>query len=171
MRKMIFKPIRILLPIVVLILFLGAATHKFYVSTTVVNYKEATGVLQVTSQLFIEDLELALKLSNPKLRLFPDSDSLQVHALLENYLKHHLLFKMEDSILPHTFLGRKYKNDLVVCYLEVPIHTAERVVLENRIFFDLYEEQKNIIHFKKGSKRKSFMLHLESPMIEILLKD
>ncbi|MFL2598125.1 MAG: DUF6702 family protein [Flavobacteriaceae bacterium] len=49
--------------------------HEFYVTTTNVVFKEEKKALQITCQLFIDDIELLLKQNNPELRLYPDSDA------------------------------------------------------------------------------------------------
>ena len=36
-------------------------SHKFYVSTTEIEFKEDSKSLQITSQLFIDDIELQLR--------------------------------------------------------------------------------------------------------------
>jgi hypothetical protein len=49
--------------------------HEFYVTTTNVVLKEEKKALEITCQLFIDDIELLLKQNNPELRLYPDSDA------------------------------------------------------------------------------------------------
>lgn len=157
MRKFNKKSFWLLIPIAMLLL--SAGSHKFYVTTTVVSYKPEQRVLEVISKLFIDDLETVFKKSDPILRMAPDSDSLAVHRLLETFLIEHLKFSVQDSVLPYRFLGKKYQNDLVVCFLEVPLPKGNSFKVENNSFLKLFDDQKNIIHFKNGSKRKSFMLH------------
>lgn len=149
-------------------LFLGA-THKFYVTTTIVDYKPNLKVLQVTTQLFIDDLELALSSKDPKLRLAPDSDSLIVSNLLSDYFKEHFVFEMEGKILPYTFLGKEYETDIAVSYIEVPLIENGTLTIENRMLLELFDSQRNIIHFKNGADRKSYMLQKGKTMVEIPL--
>ena len=47
--------------IFLLILFTGAVNHKFYVSTSVAEFLKEKKSIQVISQIFIDDLENALK--------------------------------------------------------------------------------------------------------------
>lgn len=156
------------LPLFLVVLFSGT-THKFYVTTTVVDYKSDTKVLQVTTQLFLDDLELALKTKDPKLRLAPDSDSLTVSNLLKDYFKAHFRFEMQGKILPYTFLGKKYETDIAVCYIEVPLEETKTIIIENRLLLELFDSQRNIIHFKHGTRRKSYMLQKGKTSVEIHL--
>ena len=61
--------------------------HEFYVTTTNVVFKEEKKALQITCQLFIDDIELLLKQNNPELRLYPDSDAKKLTCFLKKLLK------------------------------------------------------------------------------------
>ena len=45
----------------------------------------------------------------------------------------------------------------------------ETISIQNTIFFNLFEDQQNIIHFKNGNIRKSFLLHHENNMVRFSL--
>ncbi|MGB1831892.1 MAG: DUF6702 family protein, partial [Flavobacteriaceae bacterium] len=52
--------------------------HKFYVSTTTIEYNPTTQSLQISTQVFTEDLETALREKNQELRLDPDSNQVLI---------------------------------------------------------------------------------------------
>ena len=55
------------------------------------------------------------------------------------------------------YIGREYKNDILQCYLEANAPaSSQNLSIENRTFFDLFEDQQNIIHYKNKSIRKVF---------------
>ncbi len=59
------------------------------------------------------------------------------------------------------FLGKKYDNDLIICYLEIEdidLSTLKTIEIENDILTDMFEEQQNIVHFGINGKKKSFVL-------------
>ena len=67
--------------------------------------------------------------------------------------------------MDYTFLGKKYDNDVMVCYIEVPkigFKNIKTVEVQSDILTDLFEEQQNIVHFKFNSKKKSFVLIREN---------
>ena len=67
-------------------------------------------------------------------------------------------------------MGREYKNDIIQCYIEVTIpNNSKKIILRNRMFFNLFKEQQNIIHFKNQEKRESFLLHNESDTVVFYL--
>ena len=50
--------------------------------------------------------------------------------------------------------------------MEIEILELPKIVsIQNTIFFNLFEDQQNILHFKNGTKRKSFLLHLSKNMV------
>ena len=144
--------------------------HKFYVSTTNLVYKKEKSSLQITSQLFIDDIELLLQLDNPKLTLYPDSNSKKIDLALEDILKKTLKIRIDQDWKNYSFLGKEYKNDILQCYMEIEGTISPKIItVQNTILFSLFEDQQNIIHFKNGNKRKSFLLHSDNKMIRFSL--
>ena len=59
-------------------------------------------------------------------------------------------------------MGKEYDNDLVLCYLEAEnVSSLETIEVSNLTLMDFFEEQQNLIHVKKGKKRKSLILEKE----------
>ena len=54
------------------------------------------------------------------------------------------------------FIGKEYDGDIMRCYLEVEgVKNIQSFEISNKILFDLFEEQQNIIKTKINSKEKS----------------
>tara|TARA_B100000780_G_scaffold103214_1_gene72216 strand:- start:2191 stop:2697 length:507 start_codon:yes stop_codon:yes gene_type:complete len=142
--------------------------HKFHVTTTNIQYKSEINTLQIITQLFIEDAELLLQQTNKNIRLDPDSKGQFIDSILEFNLKNNLQIYFKDSLLAYDFLGKEYKNDIVLCYLEISqLNRLKKIRLKNTIFFNLFKDQKNIIHFKSQDIRKSYLLENKKPEVEI----
>ena len=76
-----------------------------------------------------------------------------------------LVISVDGTNKAFVFLGKKYDNDLVICYLEIedidlPEHKT--LAVENDILTDIFDEQQNIVHFKINGKKKSFILVKEN---------
>ncbi|MEK9739680.1 MAG: DUF6702 family protein [Flavobacteriaceae bacterium] len=148
----------------------SSTSHKYYVSTTEIEYKVEQNRLQITLQLFIDDAELMLQQIDPNLRLDPDFDSDKVNFLLGSELTKVLTFSADNNDLDLSFLGKEYKNDIMKCYIEADLfEETQELKISNTIFFTLFDEQQNIIHFKGPQGRKSFLLHSKSSSIKIQL--
>ncbi|MFL2601677.1 MAG: DUF6702 family protein [Flavobacteriaceae bacterium] len=137
--------------------------HKFYVSTTTIEFKEEKSLIQISCQLFIDDIEKSLNRYQRDIRLAPDSNKQEIDKLLKKSLKKSILILIDGKTTDLIYLGREYKNDILQCYFEANAPTSSlNLSIENRTFFDLFEDQQNIIHYKNKSIRKSFLLHSEN---------
>ncbi len=152
--------------ILTLPLFAFATVHKFYVSVTNVGYSEKDEALQITSRIFIDDLDAVLnERYGIEAKLATEEESGIANAYIEKYIRAKLLVAVNGEPLPYDFLGKKYDNDVVICYIEVPdidLTKTRSISLHNEILTDLFDEQQNIVHFKVNGKRKSFVLIKEN---------
>tara|TARA_Y100000768_G_C23906347_1_gene647725 strand:+ start:326 stop:826 length:501 start_codon:yes stop_codon:yes gene_type:complete len=144
--------------------------HKFYVSTTTIEYKKEKSTFQITSQLFIDDVETLLREYKNDIKLAPDSNNKKIDELLEIALKQAFQIKIDKKRVDLIYIGREYKNDILQCYLEVIVpELSEKVTLQNRIFFNIFKNQQNIIHFKNKDIRKSVLLDFEEDNVTFSL--
>ncbi len=148
--------------ILILPLFAFTALHKFYVSVTNVGYSEKDEAIQITSRIFIDDLEAVLKERyDIETKLATDDESEIANEYIEKYLRAKFVVEVDNEKKEYQFIGKKYDNDLVIFYLEVAeIDLAEvrSITIQNEVLTDLYDEQQNILHFKFKDKKKSFVL-------------
>lgn len=135
--------------------------HEYYVSVTKVEYVKEQKALQVITQIFIDDFEeLIRKRYDDKIVLAVKDENEKVGYYIERYLSDKLRFNINGSEYPFVFLGKKYEDDIVYCYLEIEHITAIKALsITNNILYDLYDEQENIIRTKINGKNKSFVLN------------
>ena len=144
-----------------------APIHNFYVSTTSVRYVPNENSFQITTQVFLDDFESALRLNN-NIRLTPDSSQVKIDSLIEDYFRKNIIFKAQGEKMNFDFLGKVYKSDVLVAYMELKMDTiGSSLSITNTILFDYLSDQKNIIHLKLASKRKSFLAVSSKSIFEI----
>ena len=150
-------------------LFLAVSLHNFYVSTTSVRFVPGEKSLQITTQVFLDDLEGVLRqIGNDKTQLTPVVAQEQIDSLIEDYFRKNITFKAHGEIVDFDFLGKVYKSDVLISYMELQLDTlAPPLSIENTIFFDYLPDQKNIIHLNLASKRKSFLAVPSKSVFEI----
>ncbi len=157
-------PIYLLLLVLPLLAFSGL--HKFYVSVTNVNYAEKEDAFQITTRIFVDDLEaVLLERYGVKTFLATPKESELSDMYIEKYLKTKLLIELNGQKRAYNFLGKRYDNDVVICYLEMPevvISELKSIAVQNEVLTDLFEEQQNLVHLKIKGKKKSFVLFKES---------
>jgi len=72
---------------------------------------------------------------------------------------------MDSEIVAYNFLGKRYDNDVVICYLEIPnvdLSEVKQMSVQNEVLTDLFDEQKNVVHVKWKGNKKSFVLIREN---------
>lgn len=150
----------------VLPLLAFAIAHKFYVSVTNINYAEDEDAMQITTRIFIDDFEDVLKKRyGIKADLATENEAKIADEFIEKYLNTKFIVRMNGVQAPYMFLGKKYDNDVMVCYLEIPKVGFERLKtfeIQNEVLTDLFEEQKNVVHIKWLGNKKSFVLIKEN---------
>ena len=150
-------------------LFGLAPVHNFYVSTTSVRYVPNENSFQITTQVFLDDFESALRLNgNENISLTPDGSQVKIDSLIEDYFRKNIIFNAKGEKMNFDFLGKVYKMDVLVAYMEFKIDTiVSPLSIKNTILFDYLRDQKNIIHLKLASKRKSFLAVSSKSIFEI----
>jgi len=143
-----------------------SVAHKFYVSVTNIDYFEKEDALQITTRIFIEDFESVLEERyNITAQLATPNELPDVDIYIKKYLKTKFLVQLNGEPVAFEFLGKKFDNDMMICYLEIPqigLEKLQTIEIQNELLMDLFEEQKNIIHFRIQGKKKSFVLIRES---------
>ena len=140
------------------LIFSSFLEHKYYVSTSLFNFSEDSS-LQITLRIFKDDLSNAisdayLDQKTDDLNLIDELYFKQV----DKYINSKISILIDDKKFEMDYLGLETKNDMYVCYLEVEnLPTYSNVVISNKILFEIFDDQQNIIHVKRNDKRQSFI--------------
>jgi hypothetical protein len=140
------------------LIFSSFLEHKYYVSTSLFNFSEDSS-LQITLRIFKDDLSNAisdtyLDQKTDDLNLIDELYFKQV----DKYINSKISILIDDKKFEMDYLGLETKNDMYVCYLEIenlPIYS--NMVISNKILFEIFDDQQNIIHVKRNDKRQSFI--------------
>lgn len=148
---------KILLLIFIIPLFAFTTMHKYYISVTQINYIEEKESVQITSRIFIDDFENILRLRYDKsITLAGQDESETINVFIEKYLKEKITIKINNKETNINFIGKEYEGDIMRCYLEIEgVKSIQSIEVSNKILFDLFEDQQNIIKTKINSKQKS----------------
>jgi hypothetical protein len=147
-------------------LFAFTIVHKFYVSVTNIEYYKKEDALQITSRLFTDDFEKVLEERYEiNAQLATPEELSTADSFIQKYFQARFLVKINGQDVPFQFLGKQFDNDLMICYLEIPrikLEQVKSIEIQNELLMDLFEEQKNILHFKIKDQKKSFVLIREN---------
>jgi len=147
--------------IFVFLFFCGFINHKYYVSTSLFNFNDSNAI-EITIRIFKDDLNSLFEKQYSD-KLSSDLNSPIIQSLISSYLENNIGVYFDNIKYQPSFLGSEGKNDLIICYLEIKkIPVSDSIKIENNILFDLFLDQKNIIHIKKNNEKQSFILTKES---------
>ena len=152
--------------IVLLPLLAFTVAHKFYLSVTSVEYSDRYRAIQLTTRIFIDDFDkVLLERYGIKGNLATKEESAMADTYIEKYLKEKFIVEINGKQVDYDFLGKVYDNDIMICYVEVPeisLESTSSISLRNEVLMDIFQEQKNVVHFRLGNQKKSFVLIREN---------
>ena len=140
--------------------------HPIHISVTEVNYSAKDKALQITSRIFIDDLELSIqaKRNDPSLDILNPKNGFTTDQLVKEYVVEHLQLKVDGKIRPLTYLGSEREDLALVCYIEVEnFKKAKTIEVTNTAIMETHEDQSNLVHITYNAPVKSARLVKENP--------
>ncbi len=133
--------------------------HKFYMSISQVNYAPEKKMLQITSRIFVEDLNKALeKKYHVEAFLGSEKESVEDVNYLKKYLSTAFSIKVNGQSKIINFLSKEMDGDVIVCYFNVrDISKLNAMEVSNSILIDWISEQQNIVHITAFGKKNTFL--------------
>jgi len=144
--------------------------HEFHLSKSIINYNTKDQTLQITLNMFIDDLEMALQpTAGDTLRLCTRKEIEGAENSIRAYIVAHLIIEIKGKKIIPEFLGKEQSDDLsaVWCYLEVVnIPSFFEMTVTNNIMVELYEDQKNMTNIQLDKERVEDILFTSERTLE-----
>ena len=129
--------------------------HKYYVSSTLIDYSSDSNTHQVSLKIFHDDLEKELGFEANELDY---NDYENTNLIIKDYLKKFVKIYSNEDQIELDYLGFERKNDLLIYYIEIyNDFEIKSLIIENKILFKSFRNQKNIILYRKNNYKKSFI--------------
>ena len=156
--------LKILLFIIVLSLVSFKTMHKYYVSLTEIEYVKEERSVQIITRIFIDDFENVLRNRFYEgLTLDTEKENIETNDYIEKYLKDKLKITINHKEFSFNFLGKEYEDDMILCYLEIQnIDRISSIKVENKLLYEMFPDQKNMVRFKIHSINKTILLIKEN---------
>jgi hypothetical protein len=160
----------LLIKILILISFsilLGFTAHPFFVSVTEIKYKSEEKLLQISSKLFFDDFEAAVKkdLNLNGLNIVSPKDSALVDNYIKTYFLKHLTVLENNKPIAFNYLGYEILKESAWVYLEAEnMEMPSKLSIVNTLVCDYSEKQNNIIQLKGFKKEQNKNLGCEDPV-------
>lgn len=124
-----------------------------------VNYVPEKKMLQITSRIFIDDLNNALeKKYHKKVYLGTEKESPEETILLKKYFLEKFSVKVNGQSKAINFLSKELDGDILIFYCNVKeITKINTLEIFNAILIDWNAEQQNITHVTVLGEKKSLL--------------
>lgn len=135
--------------------------HPIHLSVSEINYSEKDKALQITSRIFLDDLELSIRnqRKQPDLDLLEPGPGLTTEQLISEYVIKHFSVKLDGKIQKLNFLGFEREDPAVICYIEiVNVKKFKTIDVKNEVIMETHDDQSNLIHVTYKGPVKSLRL-------------
>lgn len=155
------------------ILFLSLSSfvfHKFYMGIFQVNYVAEKKMVQITSRIFVDDLNNGIEKKFHKKTFIGTEKETQADLdLLKRYLSENFSIKINGQPKTIVFLSKELEaDDVLVCYSKITgVEKLKTLEITNTILTDWNAEQQNITHISVFGTKRS-VLFTESSRKEVL---
>lgn len=145
---------------IISVFFLSVTAHKYYVAVFQVEYAAKKKVLEVTSRIFIDDLEKELNHKyGKKFYLGTERELPALNDYMQTYFAEKVKFTVNGKAKTIKYLGKEVEDDVIICYLTIPADEGiKSVTVKNTTLFESFPDQQNYIHIKINSNKKSLLL-------------
>lgn len=145
---------------ILMISLMSFTTHKYYVSLTQIEHNEKEKSVEITLQVFTDDLEWCLnKQFHQNFSIGSTNELPKTNQFLLNYLNQKLTLKINGDAHKYQFIGKETKDDLTFIYLEIKgIKSLKSIKVSNQLFFESFAEQQHIIKIKTKGIHKNILL-------------
>ena len=140
----------------------GPAFHPLYISVTEINHNAADKNLEISCKIFADDFEKTLaSVYNKKTDLSSPKDKAEADKLVTEYIKTHLVIKLDGKPVTLEYVGYENENEAVWSYFQVPnvAKAPKKIEITNSILFETYDKEINLMHVSVGGNRKSTRLN------------
>jgi len=140
--------------------------HPIHVSVSEINYSEKDKALQITSRIFIDDLELAVRTQRkePELDITAPKNGLTTEQLVKDYVNAHFKVKLDGKPAKFNFLAVETEDIAFVCYIEIEnVKKVKTLEVYNDVITETHEDQSNLVHVTYKGPLKSARLMRDKP--------
>ena len=154
------KPFKYIILVSLFALFSFSAVHKYYVSITQIEYVKDKQSVQIISRIFVDDIEKLVRQRYDKnITLNDGQDEVIIDGYIKKYLSEKIYISINGAPSVLKFIGKEYDDDIMRCYLEIEnVASIKSFEIQNKVLFDIFEEQKNIVRNNINGKNKTFVL-------------
>lgn len=153
------KLLQFIMPLFLVVLLSSFAWHKFYVTVTQIDFVPNKKRVEITSRIFIDDLEKALERKFKKKFYLTTSNEIEnADVLIQEYLKEKIKISINKKSQKIEYLTKEVEGDVLIFYTKIAISKKINTFeIYNSLLTDTYKEQQNIVHLNINGNKNSFL--------------
>ena len=138
--------------------------HKFYTSIYQINYVPQKKMIQITSRIFIDDLNDAIeKRYHSKSYIGTDKETPKDVEAMQKYLAEKFSLKVNGTLKPMDFRSKEVEANVLICYFRITeISKITKLEIVNSALTELNSDQQNIIQANISGEKESLLLTSEN---------
>lgn len=159
------KKIGFIFFIAIVLLVSSAWAHKFYVGIFQVNYASDKKMLQITTRIFVDDLNNALEKKHKKKFFLGEKNvgESDVEAM-KKYIADNFRIAVNGKSLALDFRSYEIENNVAIGYFRITdVASVKTIDVTNKVLFDFVTEQQNIIQTNVNGNKQNLLLTIDEP--------
>lgn len=147
--------------------------HPLHVSVTEIKFDAKDKELEITSRIFIDDLEEAIRqeLAEPTLDILVPGSGMTTDGLVSAYLANRLSIKVDGKQVKINYLAHEIEGDAMVVYAYAPnVKKLKSIEVHHSIITEVHEDQSNLVHVTVGDKTRSLRLMRATPVDRLVFE-
>lgn len=144
--------------------------HPYYISLVDVKYNTNEKSLQISTRMFTNDLEDALrKTSKTNIDILNPKVKSQADSILFNYIKQRLNFTINSKKQKLSFIGYESEDESIWAYLEIKkAPLPKKLSVETKLLYDFLSNETNIVHAEINGVKKSSKVTNPNSKVEFI---
>ena len=142
--------------------------HNYHTSLTRIDFNKKEKSLEIEINLFNHDLEKVIEAKSKK-RIDLEK-SKEIDKLLLDYLSETFIVKdSQDSTKKLVWVGKELNTDMTTVFVEIDdVENYEGLKLQNKIFFESFAEQVNLVTLYSEDKKVDLMFKVGDNFKELV---
>ena len=150
----------LLLGMILFVTLSGYTVHKFYISIYQINDVPSKQRIEITTRIFVDDLNKALQLRYTKSTHVGEfTETPEDVVLMNRYLAENFVIRVNGVKKPFFFMSKELENNVVVAYFKIN-NVAKITTLEikNTTLMEAFSDQQNVIQTHFNGNKQSLLL-------------
>lgn len=140
--------------------------HPIHLSITEIDHNEKSRALQITTRIFIDDLELSIrsKINEEELDILDPGKGRKTDDLVKAYLAEMIRIKVDKKAVKFNYLGHEIEGPAMICYVEIEnVKKFSTIEVTNKVILETHDDQSNLVNVNYKGKVKSLRLTNDEP--------